>query len=229
MRIPLYPAGGFSPYGRTVGVFWPAWCWTHQPWTRWLTSSYDARLAVRDAWRTRRLMQSEWYQRHWGAQFRFASDQNVKGYYANDRTGWRLATSMGGGVTGEHAQYIVVDDPHNVSQAESDLERETVLTTWREVFPSRRVPGGVRVVRPGEEAVFLAPRPVRALFGVGPRWSAEGMGSGLAARERGSGQLAHHTHPVGPCGVRVERNRRGPLAKAVGDVRRVPSTRALNT
>jgi predicted phage terminase large subunit-like protein len=127
-------------------VFWPAWCWTWQPWSRWLTSSYDARLAVRDAVRTRRLMQSEWYQQRWGRAFRFASDQNVKSYYANDRTGWRLATSMAGGVTGEHAQFIVVDDPHNVREAESDLEREAVLTTWREVFPSRRLPGGVRVV-----------------------------------------------------------------------------------
>ena len=30
-------------------------------------------------------------------------------------------------------------------------------------------PGGVRVVQPGEEADFLAPQPVRALLGVGPR------------------------------------------------------------
>lgn len=30
-------------------------------------------------------------------------------------------------------------------------------------------PGGVRVVRPGEEAAFLAPQPIRALFGVGPK------------------------------------------------------------
>jgi DNA polymerase-4 len=30
-------------------------------------------------------------------------------------------------------------------------------------------PGGVRVIRAGEEAAFLAPQPVRALFGVGPR------------------------------------------------------------
>lgn len=130
----------------TVGVFWPAWAWTWQPWTRWLTGSYDARLAIRDAWRTRRLMQSEWYRSQWGEQFIFASDQNVKSYYANDKTGWRLAISMSGGVTGEHAQYIVIDDPHNVREAESELERDAVLKTWREVFPSRRLPGGVRVV-----------------------------------------------------------------------------------
>jgi DNA polymerase-4 len=30
-------------------------------------------------------------------------------------------------------------------------------------------PGGVRVIHPGAEAAFLAPQPVRALFGVGPR------------------------------------------------------------
>jgi DNA polymerase-4 len=30
-------------------------------------------------------------------------------------------------------------------------------------------PGGIRVVHPGQEAAFLAPQPVRSLFGVGPR------------------------------------------------------------
>jgi DNA polymerase-4 len=30
-------------------------------------------------------------------------------------------------------------------------------------------PGGVRVIQPGDEAAFLAPQPVRVLFGVGPR------------------------------------------------------------
>lgn len=47
-------------------------------------------------------------------------------------------------------------------------------------------PGGVRVVQPGEEAAFLAPQPVRALFGVGPR-TAERL---LEADIRTIGQIA---------------------------------------
>jgi predicted phage terminase large subunit-like protein len=130
----------------TTSVFWPAWQWTWQPWSRWLTGGYDARLAIRDALRTRRLMQSAWYQQRWHDVFAFSGDQNVKSYYSNNRTGWRLATSMQGGVTGEHAHFLVIDDPHNVHEAESDTERDNVLQIWREVYPSRRLPGGVRVV-----------------------------------------------------------------------------------
>lgn len=127
-------------------VLWPAWSWTQWPHTRWITASYDQSLSLRDAVRTRRLMQSDWYQQRWSSVFGFASDQNVKGYYLNDKSGWRLATSMRGAATGHHAHIVLVDDPHLVSQAESEAEREAVLTAWREVYPSRRLRGGARVV-----------------------------------------------------------------------------------
>jgi DNA polymerase-4 len=41
-------------------------------------------------------------------------------------------------------------------------------------------PGGVRVIRPGAEASFLAPQPVRALFGVGPRTAERLIEAGIA-------------------------------------------------
>jgi len=129
-----------------ASVFWPAWEWLWAPWTRWLTSSYDDALALRDAVRTRTLMQSEWYRKQVVEPWGFSSDQNVKGYYTNDKTGWRIATSMGGGNTGWHAHRVLIDDPHSVKKAESDAVREATLAAWREVFPSRVLPGGTRVM-----------------------------------------------------------------------------------
>ncbi len=127
-------------------VLWPAWCWTWAPWTRWLTTSYDDAIAIRDAQRTRLLMRSEWYQRRILEPWSFAGDQNVKSWYQNNRTGWRIATSVNGAVTSHHAHFVLVDDPHNVNRVESEAIRSATLTTLREVFPSRVLPGGARVV-----------------------------------------------------------------------------------
>ncbi len=129
-----------------ASVLWPGWVWTWAPWTRWLTTSYDDGLALRDAVRTRRLMQTEWYRGQVSVPWAFVGDQNVKGNYVNDKTGWRIATSIKGEVTGHHAHMVCVDDPHHVKKVESDAEREATLTIWREVFPSRVLPGGVRVM-----------------------------------------------------------------------------------
>jgi hypothetical protein len=52
-----------------VSVFWPAWVWIHSPQTRWLFASYNASLSVRDSVKCRRLIESEWYQRHLAAAF----------------------------------------------------------------------------------------------------------------------------------------------------------------
>lgn len=130
-----------------TAIMWPAWEWTWAPWIRWLTSSYDVALALRDAVTTRRLMQSDWYQAQIVEPWHFTSDQNVKGYYLNDRTGFRVATSMDGGNTGWHVHRALVDDPHNVRKAESDADRLSTLNSWKEVYPSRAdLPGATRVL-----------------------------------------------------------------------------------
>lgn len=121
----------------TVSVFWQAWEWTWLPWTRWLMNAYHIDLTERDTVKARRLIESPWYQQHWGHVFRFTTDQNTKRRFENDRTGSRVATSVGGRNTGEHAGRIVVDDCHNLQTVESDLERENTLSWWREVMPGR--------------------------------------------------------------------------------------------
>ena len=110
-----------------VCVFWPAWVWIDHPQTRWLFASYAANLSVRDSVKCRRLITSEWYQRRWGRRYQLAGDQNQKHRFENDRTGYRIATSVGGSATGERADIVVVDDPHSVDQAESDVQRRSAV------------------------------------------------------------------------------------------------------
>jgi predicted phage terminase large subunit-like protein len=120
-----------------VGVMWPCWVWITRPETRWLFSSYAANLSIRDSVKCRRLMLSPWYRARWGDRFALASDQNVKIRFDNDRGGYRYATSVDGATTGDGGDRIVVDDPHNVQQAQSDVQRRTALDWWDGAMSSR--------------------------------------------------------------------------------------------
>jgi hypothetical protein len=55
----------------------------------------------------------------------------------NDKTGFKLATSVGGVSTGERGDRILLDDPHNVIKAESDTEREKTVRFVRESMSNR--------------------------------------------------------------------------------------------
>ena len=121
-----------------VSVFWPVWEWIQFPGRKWLFSSYGAQLSIRDSVKCRRLIESPWFQERWSDRFSLTGDQNTKGRFENDRSGYRLATSVGGSITGEGGDRIVVDDPHNVQEAESDGVRTGTLE-WFDVVLSTRV------------------------------------------------------------------------------------------
>jgi len=121
-----------------VSVFWPAWEWILHPERRWLCSSYGAHLSVRDSVKCRRLIESPWYRARWGHVFSLTGDQNAKMRFDNNRSGYRLSTSVGGSVTGEGGDRIVCDDPHKVDEVESDAMREAAINWW-DVAMSTRV------------------------------------------------------------------------------------------
>ena len=138
-----------------VSVFWPAWEWIRWPERRLLYSSYAAQLSIRDSVKCRRLIESPWYQERWGDRFALTGDQNTKGRFENDRSGYRLSTSVGGAATGEGGDRIVCDDPHNVQEAESDSVRKGTLDWW-DVVMSTRV-NDPRTRREGRRDAALPP------------------------------------------------------------------------
>lgn len=74
-------------------------------------------LATRDSVRCRRLIDSEWYQSRWRDRYRLCEAQNQSGRFENTATGYRVVVPLGTGI-GERGDYVVVDDPNCVDQAE---------------------------------------------------------------------------------------------------------------
>ena len=121
----------------SVSVFWPTWEWIRRPELGWLFASYAMSLAVRDSVKCRRIIESPWYQHRWGQAYQLAGDQNAKSRYENTKTGYRISLSVDSAVTGEGADRLVVDDPHNVREAESDAVRSATIAWWRESMSTR--------------------------------------------------------------------------------------------
>ena len=121
----------------SVAVALPAWTWTVQPQKRFLFASYAASLSVRDSVKCRRLIDSKWYKEHFGEVFKLTGDQNQKQRFENNQTGYRIATSVDGALTGEGGDIIIIDDPHNVREAESSAVRESVLDWWDQAMQTR--------------------------------------------------------------------------------------------
>jgi predicted phage terminase large subunit-like protein len=134
LLITVPPRSGKSSL---VAIFWPTWRWLRFPGTRWLFASYALTLSLRDAVRSRRVIESPWYQAQWSDRFQLRKDQNAQGRYENNRTGYRISSSVGGSATGEGGDCVIVDDPHNLQEIHSETIREGVLTWWDEVMASR--------------------------------------------------------------------------------------------
>jgi predicted phage terminase large subunit-like protein len=137
-------------------VYWPAWEWgpmkkTHY---RYIAFSYSASLTERDNDRFRLLIASDEYQRLYGpmktktkteempfeerdeaGQVTLRNKTTIK--VINTHTGWKLASSVGGVATGERGDRCIIDDPHSVQEAESEVVRKETVRWFRESISSR--------------------------------------------------------------------------------------------
>lgn len=119
-------------------VFWPAWEWGPQRLTslRYVNFSYSAHLTQRDNRRFRDVLLSRDYGRLFGDRIG-ALEKTGEQLVTNNKTGWKLATSVGGVGTGERGDRVVLDDPHNVKEGESEDVRTSTTTWFREAMNNR--------------------------------------------------------------------------------------------
>ena len=131
-----------------VTVMFPVWTWIKNPKLRFITASYSADLSIEHATRSRDIITSDWFQNRWGDVFHIKKDQNLKARYENNFMGVRRATSVGGTVTGQGGDFLIVDDPVSPQHAASEIERENANEWYRTTFYSRlnNPLTGVRIV-----------------------------------------------------------------------------------
>lgn len=122
-----------------TSVFFPAWEWgpRRKPHLRYLCCAYAAHLTARDNRRFKRILEYPLYQKLWGDVFKAQPDMYSTVQVGNDKTGWKLASSVGGVGTGERADRVIIDDPNNPAEAESELVMRATTTWFREVMPDR--------------------------------------------------------------------------------------------
>jgi predicted phage terminase large subunit-like protein len=119
-----------------VSVLWPCWEWQLRPSERIVFSSYSESLASHHSLNRRRLIRSRPYQR-FAPKVRLARDQQEKLVFHNTLGGIMVATSTGGSITGQGGNRLIIDDPHNPTQAESDAQRQQAIDFYRYTLSTR--------------------------------------------------------------------------------------------
>jgi predicted phage terminase large subunit-like protein len=112
-----------------ISVAFPAWVWIQDASEKIITASCTNTLSLQIADKSRLLIESSWYQENWGSLFKIRDDQNSKSYFANDKMGYRISTSVGSTIIGRGGNLQITDDP-NVVGGESEVVRDSVNNWW---------------------------------------------------------------------------------------------------
>lgn len=119
-----------------VSVAWPAWLLGNAPERRIIAASYSQGLSVKHSIDSRLVVSSPWFREAFPG-FSIASDQNEKSKFMTTRRGFRFATSVGGTLTGEGGDFLILDDPMNPAQGMSALAREEAVSWFEQTFSTR--------------------------------------------------------------------------------------------
>lgn len=148
--INLPPGVGKSS---TINVFFPCWEWIKRPWLRYITIAYAPDNTLRDNDYSRAIVTSDWYQRtFWdkSARERMGWDsldvrlsrgsggQNKIEKFTTTAGGYRIATSIGGAILGEHPNRITLDDLLKSQEANSKKSRGRVHNFLDFTLPTRQ-------------------------------------------------------------------------------------------
>lgn len=113
-----------------VSVLWQAWEWgpMGKRHLRFVTTSFDLINVKRDNGKTLDVVKSEWFQSLW-PEVELKTEGVLS--FGNIDTGTRLGVAFKS-ITGKRGDRLIVDDPHSVDGAESEIQRDTATRRFIE-------------------------------------------------------------------------------------------------
>jgi predicted phage terminase large subunit-like protein len=119
-----------------VSVAFPAWLLGRVPSTRIICASYADELAAKFSRDCGTLIETPFYKRVF-AKTRLNPKKAAEGEFETSRRGSRLATSVGGTLTGRGGNVLIVDDPIKAADADSEVARRAAIDWFRNTALSR--------------------------------------------------------------------------------------------
>lgn len=120
----------------SASVALPAWIMGRDPTERVTCVSYSDELAGKHARDCQKVMRSKWYQQLFPGT-RISNKRSANHDFETTRGGGRLATSVGGTLTGRGGNCIIVDDPIKPEDARSKARRQSTNQWFDHTVPSR--------------------------------------------------------------------------------------------
>ena len=125
-----------------------AWMWIKDPSLPMISVSFDEELTLLNASLSKDIIKSDEYQLLFGDRFKIRRDYDSKGFFMNDKGGFRMSKTTGENITGHKGVVIIVDDPQNPKTAESEVNRKTTTSYYTNSLYNRLTPInlGVRII-----------------------------------------------------------------------------------
>src|SRR6516165_2812976 len=118
-----------------ASVAFPAWCLGRNPSAQILCVSYAQELADKLSRDCRRIVLSDWYRKIFPT--RLSAQRQAVPEFETTAQGCRIATSVGGVLTGRGADIIIIDDPLKLEEALSEAHRESANEWFDHTLYSR--------------------------------------------------------------------------------------------
>jgi predicted phage terminase large subunit-like protein len=118
-----------------ASIAFPAWCLGHEPGARIVCASYAQDLADKLSRDCRRIIASDWYRHVFST--RLSPQRQAVPEFDTTAQGSRLATSVGGVLTGRGADLIIIDDPLKPDEALSQAHRQAANEWFDHTLYSR--------------------------------------------------------------------------------------------